>query len=65
MRCAVSVPELGMPFGRVAKDGAIAVMSVKTQSPPITACTPYHTHAMAARLKTGQREPTGPQEARR
>lgn len=34
MRWAVSVPELGMPLERFANDGAMAVIRVKTHSPP-------------------------------
>ena len=35
-----------------------------THSPPIQACTPYQTHAIAARLKTGHKEPQMPNDAR-
>ena len=54
------VPESGMPFFMFLKFGAMAEIMRCTHWPPIQACTPYQTQAMAARLKTGQSPPQIP-----
>jgi hypothetical protein len=56
--------EAGMVFLILANDGAIARINTYTHCPPSQACTPHHTHAMTARLNTGQSEPKTPKVVR-
>jgi hypothetical protein len=54
----VFVPELAaMEFGRSSNFAHMLRIIKYTQVPPIHDCTPYHIHAMAARLNTGHKLP--------
>jgi hypothetical protein len=58
------VPEPCMVSGMSSKPAQMLRIIKYTQVPPIQDCTPYHTHAIAARLNTGHREPQMPNEER-